>query len=272
MTATKTMGTTLLGISKTTIEGVLSFLIMTLTFVSGYQGLVAILNPTQSHIWLIVCVVSTFLTGLFQVWVRAMQGDGIANLPATASTPATNSAGTALSVIALFLLLPALVALSGCTKWERTTFQALSASKSVIDQAGVDYNAGTILQTSTNEAIITQARNAQTTAVDAMETYEEIKTSASTTTAGLSSQQAVVETSLAAIVPLVAQIKALYATKTSMNVQPERIIPWTLQPYKTSQLKFKMTPILFWKQSRELTRLLRFQLTPPKASLTFLAV
>ncbi len=63
------------GISKTSIEGWLSFLITTLTFVSGYQGLTAILNPQANHVWLIITVVATFLTGLFQVWVRQLQGD-----------------------------------------------------------------------------------------------------------------------------------------------------------------------------------------------------
>jgi hypothetical protein len=263
------MNTTIFGISKTTLEGWFSFLITTLTFITGYNGFVALMNPAQSKVWLIASAVATFVVGLLNLWLRMLQGDGTANLQGTSSAPATNSAGKALAI--LLALSISMCFISGCTNWERTTFQALSASKAVIDQAGVDYNAGTIPQTAANQSIITQARNAQTTAVDAMASYEEIKTSVTATAAGLSSQQAVVESSLAAIVPLVAQIKALYATKTSMNVKPERMIPWTLQPYRTSQLKFRMTPILFWKQSRELTRLLRFQLTPPKPSSMFLA-
>lgn len=63
------------GISKTTIEGWMSFLITSLTFISGYQGFTAILNPQASHTWLIITVVATFLTGLFQVWLRQVQGD-----------------------------------------------------------------------------------------------------------------------------------------------------------------------------------------------------
>lgn len=263
------MNTTIFGISKTTLEGWFSFLITTLTFVTGYNGFVALMNPAQSKVWLIASAVATFVVGLLNLWLRMLQGDGTANLQGTSSAPATNSAGKALAI--LLALSISMCFISGCTNWERTTFQALSASKLVIDQAGVDYNSGTIPQTSANQAIITQARNAQTTAVDAMATYEEIKASVTATAAGLSSQQAVVESSLAAIVPLVAQIKALYATKTSMNVKPERMIPWTLQPYRTSQLKFRMTPISFWKQSRELTRLLNFRLMQPKPSSMFSA-
>ena len=262
-TTAATMGTTLFGISKTTIEGVFSFLIMTLTFVSGYQGLTAILNPTQSHVWLVVCVVATFLTGLFQVWVRAIQGDGTANLQGTGTTPATNTAGKAVMIL-FCLLIPACL-ISACSNWERDTFQALSASKAVIDQAGTDYNAGTIAKSATNEAIITQARNAQTTAVDAMATYEEIKATAASNTTGLSQQQAIVQTALAAIVPLVVEIKALYTTKTSMLIQPERITHWTLQPFRTSLLTSRQMQPLFFRRLKTLTPLLKFQLPLLKA-------
>jgi hypothetical protein len=263
------MNTTIFGISKTTLEGWFSFLITTLTFVTGYNGFVALMNPDQSKIWLIASAVATFVVGLLNLWLRMLQGDGTANLAATPTSAATNSAG---KVLMIFLALSiSMCFISGCTNWERTTFQALSASKAVIDQAGVDYNAGTIPQTAANQSIITQARNAQTTAVDAMATYEEIKVSATTTVTGLSSQEAVVNTALAAVVPLVAQIKTLYATKTSMNVQPERMLPWTLQPYKTLSLKLKKTREPFLKPSPQLTRLLRFQLRPQKALFLLLA-
>jgi hypothetical protein len=95
----------LFGISKTTIEGVLSFIITTMTFIAGYQGLTAVLNPAQSHIWLIVTVVSTFAVGLCQVWVRQLEGDA----PATATTaPAAKIVPVVLCAIALS------VALVGC--------------------------------------------------------------------------------------------------------------------------------------------------------------
>ena len=246
------MGTTLFGISKTTIEGVFSFLITTLTFITGYQGFVSLMNPAQSKTWLIASAVATFVVGLLNLWLRMLQGDAPTTPPAT-----SNASGVAakLGIFLLIAMLPLCLLASACSSWERTTFQSLSASKAVIDQAAIDYNTGAIPKSSTNQALITQARNAQTTAVDSMVAYEGIKTSAASNTSGLSAQQATVDAALAAIVPLVAQIKALYATKTSMIVKPERNPTWTLQPYKALSVKFRQTPMLFFRPSLNLTRL-----------------
>ena len=74
------MNTTIFGISKTTLEGWFSFLITTLTFVTGYNGFVALMNPAQSKVWLIASAVATFVVGLLNLWLRMLQGDGTANL------------------------------------------------------------------------------------------------------------------------------------------------------------------------------------------------
>lgn len=69
------------GISKTTIEAILSFVITTLTFVAVYQVPSALLNPHQSHLWLIITTVCTFVVGLCQVWVRFLQADAPTTKP-----------------------------------------------------------------------------------------------------------------------------------------------------------------------------------------------
>lgn len=101
--------------------------------------------------------------------------------------------------------------LAGCSSWERTTFQTLSATKKVIDQAQADYEAGVIPKTAQAKSLIESAKKAQITAVDAMLKYEVVKADKA---AGASEQQVVIE-ALSMIPQLVIEIKALYAPKIS---------------------------------------------------------
>lgn len=73
--------------------------------------------------------------------------------------------------VLLLLVLLSLSALLACTNWERQTYQTLRASKSVIDTAATDYNAGAIVQTSTNKEAIEKARQVQSAAVVAFRDY-----------------------------------------------------------------------------------------------------
>lgn len=111
----------------------------------------------------------------------------------------------------------ALLAATGCTNWERSTFQALSASKATIDQAQADYEAGTAIPH--NQAAfnaINLAKQAQTTAVNQMVAYEQLKATGATP-AALTIAQSQVAAALADLPALITAIKALYATKpTSM--------------------------------------------------------
>jgi hypothetical protein len=63
------------GISKTTINGILAFLIATLTSVLAYQVPAAMLSPGQSHIWLWVTLVGNGIVSVLRVWVGLLQGD-----------------------------------------------------------------------------------------------------------------------------------------------------------------------------------------------------
>lgn len=63
------------GVSKTTINGVLAFLIATLSMVTAYQVPSAMLSPGANHIWLYVTIGSNFIVALCRVWVGLLQGD-----------------------------------------------------------------------------------------------------------------------------------------------------------------------------------------------------
>jgi hypothetical protein len=114
------------------------------------------------------------------------------------------------SVLLAATLLP--FALTACTNWEQTTYQALASSKAVLDQAQIDYETGTAIS---HNAIayqtITAAKAAQTTAVNAMVTYEQLKAVNTTSADALTKAQGDVETALAALPTLLSNVKALYA-------------------------------------------------------------
>jgi hypothetical protein len=105
----------------------------------------------------------------------------------------------------LSISLVSLCLLAGCSSWERTTFQTLSASKATIDTAQADYEAHTIPHVQCSYDLINKAKAGQTLAVNAMLTYETAKT-----TTGATAAQAVVDTDLTQLVPIIASVKTLY--------------------------------------------------------------
>lgn len=114
----------------------------------------------------------------------------------------------AIAAILAVVFLP-LCGFTGCSSWERVTFQTLSASQATINQAQTDYESGTIKQTTAAYNTINSAKSAQTLAVNAMVAYEEAK-AAGGTTASLSALQTDTTVALANLPTLVANVKALY--------------------------------------------------------------
>ena len=106
----------------------------------------------------------------------------------------------------------------GCNDFERTTYQTLSASKTVVDQVAADYNAKKIPTTEAAFKAVTALRAAQTTAVNAMIEYETIKAAKGSASA-LAAQQQIVTSALAALPPLIASAKALYTSLSSRAAQ-----------------------------------------------------
>lgn len=94
--------------------------------------------------------------------------------------------------------------LAGCSSWERTTFQTLSASKATIDGAQAAYEARTIPHNQCAYDVINKAKATQTLAVDAMMTYETAKGTSAATAA-----QNVVSTDLAQLAPIIASVQTL---------------------------------------------------------------
>jgi len=123
---------------------------------------------------------------------------------------------------AQYALLLIVFAAVGCTNWERSAFQSLSASKAAVDSAQAAYEVSAsapcppasatpcIPHTETAYDTINRAKAAQKTAVDAMVTYETAK-AASAGQAALDKAQTDVETALAALPVLITDVKSLYA-------------------------------------------------------------
>jgi hypothetical protein len=66
---------TILGISKTSIIGALSFLITTFTILTGLQAPV-MFNTNASHVWVYVTGISAIGLALCRGWVGLLSGDG----------------------------------------------------------------------------------------------------------------------------------------------------------------------------------------------------
>lgn len=110
------------------------------------------------------------------------------------------------------ILVLAVLALSvtGCTDFERASFQTLSASKAVIDQAQADYESKALPHTSCSYSIINDAKAIQVSAVNALELYEVDKAAKTDLTA----QSAVVTSALIQLPAVIVQVKALYTNPT----------------------------------------------------------
>lgn len=70
---------TIFGISKTTINGWLSFLIATLTTLTAFQ-VPGALTPGANRMWMYFTVGANIVVALCRVWVGMLQGDA-PNIP-----------------------------------------------------------------------------------------------------------------------------------------------------------------------------------------------
>jgi len=107
---------------------------------------------------------------------------------------------------AVLLLSVSSLLATGCNGFERTTFQTLAASQPVIDQAQADYEARKIPKTQCAFAIINDAKAVQTSAVNGMIVYEQLKA----TDKDLTAQTAQVASIIVTLPPLVVKVKSLY--------------------------------------------------------------
>lgn len=97
------------------------------------------------------------------------------------------------------------LAVTGCSDFERTSFNTLSSSKAVLDTAQADYEARTIPKTQCAYSLINNGKAAQTTAVTALQDYHNI----SAAKGNVSAAQATVVADLATLAPIVVQVQSL---------------------------------------------------------------
>ena len=96
----------------------------------------------------------------------------------------------------------------GCNTYERTTFNSLAVSKSVLDTAQTDYESGTLPHTACVYSLINDGKALQTAAVASLLDYDRINSAKGDTTATVNA----ISTDLASIATDVSKVKALYTT------------------------------------------------------------
>lgn len=148
------------------------------------------------------------------------------------------------TILALALSAVALVGF-GCSTWERASFQTLSASKAVIDQAQADYESRAIPRTEAAYATINKAKELQKTAVDGMVLYESIKGTQSTAVA--QAQQQIVAAALLQIPAILADVKSLYPSTTlsgqrATPAKPIRMLRWRAAPAYALRYALRYAP------------------------------
>jgi hypothetical protein len=128
-----------------------------------------------------------------------------------------------IAAIASFLsLVPCLIliSLTGCSTWERATFQTLATAQATLNAAQAAYEVsasapcpanGTVACLPHTTAVydtITKAKTADVLAVNSMVTYEEAK-AASAGTTGLAAAEADVNVAVGNLTTLIGDVKAL---------------------------------------------------------------
>ena len=111
-------------------------------------------------------------------------------------------AGTSVLMAAVMLLT------SGCGSWEKATYAALASAKAVIDQAGLDYNAGKIQRSDAAQQAILRAQQAQTVAVNAFAAYATAKV-AHASAGEISLKTKLLQDAVAALPGILAALQAL---------------------------------------------------------------
>jgi hypothetical protein len=147
------------------------------------------------------------------------------------------------SAVALGLLVPSVLALTGCVNvWERSTYATLAASKSLIDCAIAGYNASDtdirqycaadasdpnfdpgmfhIPRTREAQQLIEKARQVQTASVQAFEAYAVAKV-ARDPSVSLAAKEAAVMSEIAELPQLISSIRALFAKQPSASARSD---------------------------------------------------
>jgi hypothetical protein len=115
----------------------------------------------------------------------------------------------------------AMLAIAGCSSFERASFQTLSGAKAVLDQAQTDYTAGKIKPTPCAYALINDGKAAQTVGVKALEAYDVVYEAKGDTT----QVEAAVVADLATLASTVVEVKALYTNPAGCSAPTATATP-----------------------------------------------
>ena len=107
----------------------------------------------------------------------------------------------------------------GCG-WEKQTYEALASAKAVIDQAGLDYNAGKIQRSDAAQQVILKAQQAQTVAVNAFAAYATAKV-AHASAGEVSLKMKILQDAVAALPGILATLQA-FGTAQHAELIPSR--------------------------------------------------
>lgn len=218
---------------KSTVSGILTGLIGTLSSIMAFQVPAALLNPQQARTWLYVTVGCNLGAIIAKVWLGVITNNADAGAAALALNQLAASPGTGTpfvaadlaetpkppvvtpaAVVALLILLTLPALLIGCSNFERNAFNTLSASQAVIVQARTDYVSGKITQTTCTDVIITDATEAHNVAVTALEVYDAEKAAGT----DVAAQGVAVTGDVASVVTLAAEIKTLYTNPSGCKL------------------------------------------------------
>ena len=119
------------------------------------------------------------------------------------------TAGSKLAALLVASVLLGALGLTGCNDFERKTFQTLSASKALIDQAQIDYETGTLPHTQASYEAINKAKEAQLVAVRAFQQYEAAKLAVDQNN-NQTVQMTTLNNALSSLGPTITDIKHIY--------------------------------------------------------------
>lgn len=112
--------------------------------------------------------------------------------------------------IAVLALSVCVATLGGCTSFDRTTFNTLAVSNSVLKTAQADYTSGKLPQTACVNALITKGKTAQGIAEVAFLDYYQVEQAKG----DIAATQAALVVDLTSIAPIIASIQTLYSNPT----------------------------------------------------------
>jgi hypothetical protein len=110
------------------------------------------------------------------------------------------------------------MAVTGCTSFERSTFEKLAASQAVVNAAQLDYEGGAIPKTQAAYVAITRAKAMAQIPEQAMVTYEGTKDAATR-----EKQQRIVASALPQLPAMIAAVEAL--DPNAAKATPLTIVP-----------------------------------------------